>query len=142
MNTNDDLSAYCKAMCGMDATDVANLANIPRRTFHQWWHSRRSVVELIVKGVAADLHYSRVNAELGKVTSELGLLIDPLSLSPLTKDALFQLVEQIGAKPSYDERLRLHGMLLGSLTLLAQEGMIVMSQVNNIDALITPLVEN
>jgi len=46
-----DLSHYCKSTCGLEAKDVAAIANVPRRTLYDWWQNRRRVVELIVKGI-------------------------------------------------------------------------------------------
>lgn len=49
-----DLSAYCKANCGLDAKEVADYAQVPRRTFYDWWKSRRRAVELIVSGIKSE----------------------------------------------------------------------------------------
>ncbi|AZG35398.1 MULTISPECIES: hypothetical protein [Shewanella] len=46
-----EFSKYCKANCGLDATEVADLAQVPRRTFYDWWKTRRRAVELIVLGL-------------------------------------------------------------------------------------------
>lgn len=51
-----ELSQYCKENCGLDAKQVADYAQIPRRTFYDWWKSRRKAVELIVIGVKCDTH--------------------------------------------------------------------------------------
>lgn len=51
----DDLSAYCKAHCGLDAKTVADMALISRRTLYNWWQTRRRTVELIVSGVRREL---------------------------------------------------------------------------------------
>jgi hypothetical protein len=50
----DAFSKYCKDTCGFDATEVADLAQVPRRTFYDWWKSRRRVVELIVLGIKTE----------------------------------------------------------------------------------------
>lgn len=50
-NIQDELSAFCKKECGMDAKAVADYAEIPRRTFYDWWSSRRKAVQLIIKGI-------------------------------------------------------------------------------------------
>jgi len=47
----DAFSEYCKANCGLDATKVADLAQVPRRTFYDWWKSRSRAVELIVLAI-------------------------------------------------------------------------------------------
>lgn len=44
-------SAYCRKHVGRDAKEVADLANVPRRTFYDWWRSRRTAVELIIEGI-------------------------------------------------------------------------------------------
>ncbi|MBO1273619.1 MULTISPECIES: hypothetical protein [Shewanella] len=44
-------SAYCRAQVGLDAKEVADLAKVPRRTFYDWWATRRTAVELIVDGI-------------------------------------------------------------------------------------------
>jgi predicted transcriptional regulator len=49
-----DLSKYCKETCGLDAKEVADYANLPRRTFYDWWKSRKDVVRLMVKGIKAE----------------------------------------------------------------------------------------
>lgn len=46
-----DLSKYCKETCGLDAKEVADSAQVPRRTLYDWWQSRKRVVELIVQGI-------------------------------------------------------------------------------------------
>lgn len=51
----DDLSAYCKAHCGLDAKAVADIARVSRRTLYNWWQTRRRTVELIVSGVSREL---------------------------------------------------------------------------------------
>ncbi|XEI34368.1 YfdQ family protein [Aeromonas veronii] len=51
----DDLSAYCKAHCGLDAKAVADIALVSRRTLYNWWQTRRRTVELIVSGVNTEL---------------------------------------------------------------------------------------
>lgn len=54
-NEKVELSKYCKTNCGLDAKEVADLAQVPRRTFYDWWTGRRRAVELIVLGVKAEL---------------------------------------------------------------------------------------
>jgi hypothetical protein len=49
-----DLSQYCKDNCGLDAKEVADLAQVPRRTFYDWWKSRRRTVELLVLGIKTE----------------------------------------------------------------------------------------
>lgn len=49
-----ELSEYCRKTCGLDAKEVANLAQVSRRTFYDWWSGRRRVVELIIKGIVAE----------------------------------------------------------------------------------------
>lgn len=44
-------SKYCRENVGLDATEVADLAKVPRRTFYDWWTTRRRAVELIVNGI-------------------------------------------------------------------------------------------
>ncbi|PKQ52113.1 hypothetical protein CR151_17140 [Vibrio cholerae] len=44
-------SAYCRDSVGLDAKEVADLANVPRRTFYDWWRTRRTAVELIIEGI-------------------------------------------------------------------------------------------
>lgn len=44
-------SKYCRENVGLDAKEVADLAKIPRRTFYDWWTTRRRAVELIVNGI-------------------------------------------------------------------------------------------
>ncbi len=56
MNDKDDLSSYCKENCGLDAKETADKAEVPRRTFYDWWKNRRRAVELIVKGIKAELN--------------------------------------------------------------------------------------
>jgi predicted transcriptional regulator len=58
-NEKDELSKYCKNNCGLDATEVADLAQVPRRTFYDWWSGRRRAVELIVKGIKAELEQNK-----------------------------------------------------------------------------------
>lgn len=53
-NEQADLSQYCKDNCGLDAKEVADLAQVPRRTFYDWWKSRRRAVELIVLGLKTE----------------------------------------------------------------------------------------
>lgn len=53
-----ELSRYCKENCGLDAKEVADIAEVPRRTFYDWWKNRRRAVELIVKGVSAEINQS------------------------------------------------------------------------------------
>lgn len=55
-NKQDELSAFCKKECGMDAKAVADYAEIPRRTFYDWWSSRRKAVQLIIKGIKHDIN--------------------------------------------------------------------------------------
>lgn len=50
-----DLSRYCKDNCGMDAKEVADYAQVPRRTFYDWWGTRKRAVKLIIKGIKAEL---------------------------------------------------------------------------------------
>lgn len=52
--SEEDLSEYCKKNCGLDAKEVADRAEVPRRTFYDWWGTRRRAVELIVKGLASE----------------------------------------------------------------------------------------
>lgn len=47
----DAFSAYCRAKVGLDAQEVADIAKVPRRTFYDWWKTRRPAVELIVDGI-------------------------------------------------------------------------------------------
>jgi capsule polysaccharide export protein KpsE/RkpR len=44
-------SAYCRAKVGFDAAEVADLAKVPRRTFYDWWETRRPAVELMLDGI-------------------------------------------------------------------------------------------
>jgi predicted transcriptional regulator len=53
-NEKAELSKYCKTNCGLDAKEVADLAQVPRRTFYDWWSGRRRAVELIVLGIKAE----------------------------------------------------------------------------------------
>lgn len=46
-----ELSIYCKENCGLNAKEVADLAEVPRRTFYDWWIYRRKAVELIIDGI-------------------------------------------------------------------------------------------
>ena len=57
----DDLSAYCKAHCGLDAKAVADMALVSRRTLYNWWQTRRRRVELIVSGVDSELKNKNVS---------------------------------------------------------------------------------
>jgi hypothetical protein len=57
----DDLSAYCKAHCGLDAKAVADIALVSRRTLYNWWQTRRRTVELIVSGVNTELENKNVS---------------------------------------------------------------------------------
>ncbi len=54
MTEAEDLSTYCRDNCGLDVSAVALRAGLPRRTLYDWWRTRRRVVELIVKGLAAE----------------------------------------------------------------------------------------
>lgn len=54
MTEAEDLSIYCRDNCGLDVSTVALRAGLPRRTLYDWWRTRRRVVELIVKGLAAE----------------------------------------------------------------------------------------
>lgn len=56
MTETEDLSSYCRDNCGLDVSTVAERAGLPRRTLYDWWRTRRRVVELIVKGLAAEQH--------------------------------------------------------------------------------------
>lgn len=47
----DAFSAYCRARVGLDAKEVAVIAQVPRRTFYDWWITRRTAVELIIDGI-------------------------------------------------------------------------------------------
>jgi predicted transcriptional regulator len=49
-----ELSAYCKKECGLEAKEVADYAEVPRRTFYDWWNGRRRAVQLIVMGIKYD----------------------------------------------------------------------------------------
>ncbi|CAH0543293.1 hypothetical protein [Vibrio marisflavi] len=44
-------SAYCREQLGLDVKEVANIAEVPRRTFYDWWESRNKAVRLIVAGI-------------------------------------------------------------------------------------------
>jgi len=44
-------SAYCRSEVGLDVKEVADLAGVPRRTFYDWWATRRAAVELMVDGI-------------------------------------------------------------------------------------------
>lgn len=59
-NKQDELSAFCKKECGMDAKAVADYAEIPRRTIYDWWNSRRKAVQLIIKGIKHDVNDGNV----------------------------------------------------------------------------------
>ena len=50
----EELSEYCREKCGLDAKQVADIAQVPRRTFYDWWTGRRRAVELIVLGVKTE----------------------------------------------------------------------------------------
>ncbi|UZE58152.1 hypothetical protein ONR73_14640 [Aeromonas veronii] len=54
MTDLEDLSTYCKKICGLDVGEVAKKSNVPRRTLYDWWKNRRKTVELIVKGIAIE----------------------------------------------------------------------------------------
>ncbi|MDI5833692.1 hypothetical protein [Shewanella xiamenensis] len=47
----DAFSEYCKTKLGMKANAVADYAQVPRRTFYDWWHTRRHAVDLIIDGI-------------------------------------------------------------------------------------------
>ncbi|WP_299496397.1 hypothetical protein [uncultured Shewanella sp.] len=53
-NEQNELSRFCKDNCGLDAKEVADYAQIPRRTFYDWWKNRRRAVELIVLGIKTE----------------------------------------------------------------------------------------
>lgn len=51
-DTNKEaFSAYCRQELGLDAKEVADIAQVPRRTFYDWWQTRRKAVELIIEGI-------------------------------------------------------------------------------------------
>lgn len=58
-NEKLELSKYCKINCGLDAKQVADYAKVPRRTFYDWWSSRKKAVELIVRGIKAELEQQK-----------------------------------------------------------------------------------
>ncbi|MEM0550263.1 MULTISPECIES: hypothetical protein [Aeromonas] len=49
------LSNYCKQKCGFDASEVAVLVKVPRRTFYDWWDNRRCAVKLMIVGLDSEL---------------------------------------------------------------------------------------
>lgn len=48
---NNAFSSYCRNEVGLDVKEVADLAKVPRRTFYDWWATRREAVELIIDGI-------------------------------------------------------------------------------------------
>ncbi len=57
-NESDEetISAFCRKELGMDAQDVALLAEVPRRTFYDWWKSRNKAVRFMIAGIKSDLN--------------------------------------------------------------------------------------
>jgi hypothetical protein len=55
-NKETELSRYCKDNCGLDAKAAADYAEIPRRTFYDWWGTKRRAMELVIKGIGSELN--------------------------------------------------------------------------------------